>query len=155
MSAFATHSIGVIRMAVGVFIEKRHRPEMKEMLASINSKKGLWNDLERFLEENYRTKRDFAFYGKNYGWAVRFRKAGKALLSAYPEEDAFTVQIILSQTLAEKASSLKLGKNAKKVLENAHPFPEGRWLFIKVNSSEDISDIKQLILLKERPKTSP
>ena len=107
------------------------------------------------MEENYRTKRDFAFYGKNYGWAVRFRKAGKALLSVYPGEDAFTVQIVLGQALAEKASSLKLGKNAKKVLENAHPFPEGRWLFIKVNSRQDISDIQQLVLLKERPKISP
>ncbi len=77
MSAFATHSMDVIRMAVGVFIEKRHRSGMKEMLASISSKKVLWNDLERFLEENYRTKRDFAFYGKNNGWVVRFRKAGK------------------------------------------------------------------------------
>lgn len=84
-----------------------------------------------------------------------FSQSWKALLSVYPGEDAFTVQTVLGQTLAEKASSLKLSKNAKKVLENAHQFPEGRWLFIKANSRQDISDIQQLVLLKERPKTSP
>jgi len=66
MNASATHSMDVMGMAVGVFIEKRHQPTMKETLASIGSKKELWDDLERFVAENYRTKRDFAFYGKNY-----------------------------------------------------------------------------------------
>jgi len=73
----------------------------------------------------------------------------------YPGEDSFTVQIVLGQTPAEKASSLKLGRNVRNVLENAHQFPEGCWLFIKVNSKQDISDVQQLLLLKERPKTSP
>ena len=77
------------------------------------------------------------------------------MLSMYPGEDSFTVQIVLGQTPAEKASSLKLGRNVRNVLENAHQFPEGRWLFIKVNSKQDISDVQQLLLLKERPKTSP
>jgi len=143
MNASATHSMDVMGMAVGVFIEKRHQPTMKETLASIGSKKELWGNLERFVAENYRTERDFAFYGKNYGWVVRFRKAGKALLSMYPREDSFTVQIVLGQTPAEKASSLKLGRNVRNVLENAHQLPEGRWLFIKVNSKQDISDVQQ------------
>jgi len=141
-------------MAVGTFIDKLHQPTMKEILASIGSKRELWDSLERFVAENYRTKRDFAFYGKNYGWAVRFRKTGKALLSMYPGEDSFTVQIVLGETPAKKASSLKLGKNVRNVLKNAHEFPEGRWLFIKVRSKRDLHDVQQLLLVKERPKSS-
>jgi hypothetical protein len=121
---------------------------MREISISVGSKKDLWDSLERFVAENYRTKRDFAFYGKNYGWAVRFRKGGKALLSMYPGEGSFTVQIVLGGTPASKASSLRLGKNAKNVLESAHQFPEGRWLFIRVSSKKDIRDIQQLLLLK-------
>ena len=121
---------------------------MREISISVGSKKDLWDTLERFVAENYRTKRDFAFYGKNYGWAVRFRKGGKALLSMYPGEGSFTVQIVLGETPASKASSLRLGKNAKNVLESAHQFPEGRWLFIRVSSKKDIRDIQQLLLLK-------
>jgi hypothetical protein len=113
-------------MAVGTFVEKQHQPTMREIFGSIGSKKELWDSLELFVAENYRTKRDFAFYGKNYGWAVRFRKAGKALLSMYPEEGSFSVQIVLGETPAEKASSLKLGRNVRTMLEKAHEFPEGR-----------------------------
>jgi hypothetical protein len=121
---------------------------MREISTSVGSKKDLWDSLERFAAENYRTKRDFAFYGKNYGWAVRFRKGGKALLSMYPGEGSFTVQIVLGETPASKASSLSLGKNAENMLESAHQFPEGRWLFIRVSSKQDIRDIQQLLLLK-------
>jgi hypothetical protein len=144
----------VADLAVGVFVDKQHQPAMEEILGSVGSKKDLWNKLERFVAENYRAKRDFVFYGKNYGWALRFRKAGKALLSVYPGKDSFAVQIVLRQTPAEKGSDLNLGKNVRNVLEKAHQFPEGRWLFIKVNSKQDISDIQRLLLLKVQPKTS-
>jgi hypothetical protein len=135
-------------MAVGTFVEKQHQPTMREVFASIGSKKELWANLERFVAENYRTKRDFAFYGKNCGWALRFRKAGKALLSMYPGEGSFTVQIVLGETPAKKASSLRLGKNARNVLGGAHQFPEGRWLFIRVSVKQNLRDIQQLLLLK-------
>ena len=85
---------------------------------------------------------------KELRMALRFRKAGKALLSMYPGEGSFTVQIVLGETPASKASSPRLGKNAKNVLESARQFPEGRWLFIRVSSKQDIRDIQQLLLLK-------
>ncbi len=135
-------------MPVGAFVEKQHQPTMREVFASIGSKKGLWENLERFVAENYQSKRDFAFYGKNYGWALRFRKAGKALLSMYPGEGSFTAQIVLGETPAKKASSLGLGRNARNVLGRAHQFPEGRWLFIRVSVKQDLRDIQQLLLLK-------
>ena len=141
-------------MAVGTFVDKRRRPTMEEVFSSIGPKKELWADLKRFVGEKYRTKRDFAFYGKNYGWAVRFRKAGKALLSMYPGDGSFTAQIVLGETAARKASGLKLGKNVKNVLDSAHRFPEGRWLFIRIRSKRDVADVQKLLLLKERPKTS-
>jgi hypothetical protein len=136
-------------VAIGAFAEKQHQPTLKEISHSIGQKKQLWDELERFVAENYRTKSDFAFYGKYYGWAVRFRKAGKALFSMYPGEGVFTIQIVLGEALAKKASSLKLDKSTRNALESAHHFPEGRWLFIKVNSKQDLRDVQQLLLLKE------
>jgi hypothetical protein len=100
--------------------------------------------------DNYRLKSDFAFYGKNYGWALRFRKGGKALLSLYPGQDSFTAQIIVSEAQVEKALSSGLGKKATKIIEEAHPYPEGRWLFIKVESEQDLNDIKQLLIVKSK-----
>lgn len=137
-------------MAIGTFVDKEHQPTMREIFASIGAKRKSWERLAQFIAENHRIKGDFAFYGKNYGWASRFRKGGKALVSIYPGKDSFTVQIVLGETLVEKASSLKLGRNVSKVLENAHQFPEGRWRF-RIESQQDITDVQQLLVLKTRP----
>jgi hypothetical protein len=138
-------------MSIGAFVDKRHRPTTKEMLASIGSKRRLWEKLVEFVRDNYRVKDDMAFYGRNYGWAVRFRTGGRALLSMYPEKGDFTAQIVLSGASAKEASGLKLGKNVRSVLERAHEFPEGRWLFVKIESEQDLNDIHQLLVLKSHP----
>ena len=111
----------------------------------------MWDHLIHFIVNNYRVQRDSAFYGKNYGWAVRFRAGGKALLSMYPGKESFIVQIVLSHTGAKQALRLNLGKKVRKVIEEAHQFHEGRWLFIKVESEQDLNDIQQLHLVKSQP----
>lgn len=137
-------------MAIGAFTDKLHQPAMTEILASIGSKRQLWENLTSFIGDSYRLKSDFAFYGKNYGWALRFRKAGKALLSLYPGQESFTAQIIISQAQAEKVLSSGLSKKASKIIEEAHPYPEGRWLFIKIESEQDLNDVKRLLIVKSK-----
>jgi len=140
-------------MAIGTFTDREHKPTMAEIFAAIGSKRPLWGKLTSFIEDRYRLKSDFAFFGKNYGWALRFRKAGKALLSLYPGQDSFTAQIIISETQAEKALSSGLSEKTSKIIEDARPYPEGRWLFIKVESEQDLNDIKQFLMVKsQRPK---
>jgi hypothetical protein len=138
-------------MAIGVFTDKLHQPATAEIVAAIGSKRLLWENLTAFIADSYRLKSDLAFYGKNYGWALRFRKAGKALLSLYPSQDSFTTQIIVSQAQAEKALGSGLSKKASKLIEAAHPYPEGRWLFLKVESEQDLNDVKQLLMVKLQP----
>jgi len=135
-------------MAVGGFLDKNHQPTMEEIQASLSSKRELWDELIRFVTENYRAKSDFALYGVNYGWAMRFRKGGKALLSLYPGKETFVAQIVLGETPAKKASGFKLGSNVRKVLENTRQLADGRWLFIRVNSRTDVGDIKNLLVLR-------
>jgi hypothetical protein len=138
-------------MAIGVFTDKLHQPTTAEIVAAIGSKQPLWDNLIAFIADSYRLKSDFAFYGKNYGWALRFRKAGKALLSLYPGQESFAAQIIISQAQAEKALTSGLSKKASKIIEDAHPYPEGRWLFIKIESEQDLNDVKQLFMIKSQP----
>jgi hypothetical protein len=140
-------------MPIGTFADKLHQPTREEIAVAIGSKRPLWENLINLIGDNYRLKTDPAFYGKNYGWALRFRKGGKALLSLYPGQDSFTAQIIISQAQAEKALSSGLSKKATKIIEEAHPYPEGRWLFIKIESEQDLNDVKQLLMVKsQRPK---
>jgi len=100
-------------MAIGIFNDKLHQPTMAEIVAAIGSKQPLWESLNSFIADSYKLKSDFAFYGKNYGWALRYRKGGKALLSLYSGQDSFTAQIIIGQEQAEKALGLGLSKKAR------------------------------------------
>ncbi len=138
-------------MAIGTFIDRGRQPTMTEIVTAIGSKRLLWENLTSLIADSYKLKSDFAFYGKNYGWALRFRKGGKALLSLYPNQESFTAQIIIGQEQADEALSLGLSKKAIKIIEDAHPYPEGRWLFIKVESEQDLNDVKKLLTVKSQP----
>ena len=138
-------------MGIGIFTDKGHQPTVEAMLATVGSKRLFWEKLTGFISDNHRAQRDFTFYGKNYGWAVRFRKGGKALISLYPGKEEFTVQIVLGPTQADEAFGLNLGENVIKIIENAHKYPEGRWLFIKIESEQDLGDVQKLLMVKSPP----
>jgi len=141
-------------MPYSAFTDKEHCPTMKEVFAKVGARKPLWETIIQFVEGNYGVKKaDFGFYGKSYGWALRFRKGGKALISLYPGKENFTAQIIISPSDAKKAFDLSLGENTRKVLENAHKFHEGRWLFLKVESDQDVRDVQLLLTVKSRSQT--
>lgn len=43
---------------------------------------------------------------------------------------------------------MALGKNVQQAIARAYPYPEGRWLFIPVESEDDCPDIQQLLALR-------
>lgn len=138
-------------MGIGVFTDKQHQPAVDEILEVVGSKRLMWEDLIQYVSENYRVYGELRYYGKNYGWAMRFRKGGKALLSLYPKQNGFTAQVVLSEPDIQQALLLELGKNSLQAIEAAHPYPEGRWLFIEIQSNKDIDDLKRLLGFKVRP----
>jgi hypothetical protein len=135
-------------MSVGVFTDKARAPTVEQVIEAIGSRRVVWEGILQVIRDCYSHQEDWRFYGKNYGWALRFRKSGKALASLYPAEGSFTVQLILSQADVDKTHSLKLGKRVRQIIEQAYPFPEGRWVFIPVNSGKDMRDVQQLLALK-------
>lgn len=136
-------------MAIGIFTDKKHRPTKAEILKTIGPKLSTWEKLIDLIREKYPIQEDFKFlYGKNYGWTLRFQIKGKVLISLYPAKGGFTAQINLNPDAIKKAQSLKLGKNVRETIEQAHPYPEGRWLFIAVKSVKDLQDIQQLLALR-------
>lgn len=135
-------------MSVGAFTDKEHQPTMRAVLTVIGYKRRLWQNLTKFIANNYQVRGEFKSYGKNYGWAVRYRKGGKALVSLYPGKESFTAQIVLGQKGAKEALNLQLGRNVRKTIQEAREFPEGRWLFIKVGSDQDLQDVQELMAVK-------
>jgi Protein of unknown function (DUF3788) len=136
-------------MGIGLFTDKSHQPTDAQVLEAIGPKLPLWHALVHFVREEYPVQEDFKFlYGKNYGWALRFRVKGKLLVSLYPTQAGFTAQVNLSSDAIEKAQSMKLSKNVQQAIARAHPYPEGRWLFISVESEKDMRGVQRLVALR-------
>ena len=140
-------------MSIGVFTDKQHQPADAKVLEAIGSQLPLWQELVRFIRETYPAQEDFKFlYGKTYGWALRFRIKGQVLTSLYPTQGGFTAQVNLSPEAVAQAQSMELGHNVQQAIERANPYPEGRWLFIPVESEEDVRDVQRLLALRVETK---
>jgi len=137
-------------VSVGFFVDKAHQPAPEELRETLSGSLPLWDDLIDFLRDGCGCDGEFIFYGRNYGWALRFRKWGWALVSMYPGSGSFTAQVVLSPRLVAEARELALGEKVRGVLESAHDYPEGCWLYIPVSSSEDAEDVQRLVSLKFR-----
>ncbi len=140
-------------MSIGLFTDKKHQPADAEVLEAIGARLPLWQDLAHFIRETYPAEEDFKFlYGKTYGWALRFRIKGQVLTSLYPTQGGFTAQVNLSPEAVEQAQSMRLGQAGRQAIERANPYPEGRWLFIPVESEEDVQDVQRLLALRVEAK---
>lgn len=141
-------------MSVGTFTDKKHQPTEAEVITAIGPRLPLWQELMRYIRLTYPVQEDFKFmYGKNYGWAYRFRIKGWFLTALYPANCGLAVQVNLSPQAVEQALSLPPGKNVQQAIARAHPYPEGRWLFIAVESEADAADIRQLLALRVAMKS--
>lgn len=136
-------------MSIEAFTDKNHRPTDNEIYEVIGTMLPVWQSFVKFIREDYSTHEEFKFqYGKKYGWALRFQVNGKLLTSLYPTQNGVTVQINLSPNAVENAVRMKLSKNVREAIGRATPYPEGRWLFIHVESANDIKDVKRLLVLR-------
>lgn len=140
-------------MSKGIFTDKSHKPAEKEVFESISSVKPLWDDLISFIEDNYKIKGEFKFYGKNFGWALRYRKSGKVLISIYPGKDEFVVQIILNGKEVEKALQQDINQEINKIIIEKPPIREGKWIYLKVTPDTGLMDIENLILVRSPIKS--
>ena len=140
-------------MSIGLFTDKQQQPTEDEVQQALGPQRANWQALLDHIRINYPADADFKFlYGKRYGWALRFRIRGKLLTSLYPAADGFTVQINLDPRAIIQAEALPLGDNARQAIARATPYPEGRWLFIPVQSAADRRDIEQLLALRVATK---
>src|SRR5271157_2788915 len=64
-------------MSWGIFIDKNYKPTIEDTYNTLSISKPLFVYLVNYIESNFKTHYELKFYGKNYGWALRFNKSGK------------------------------------------------------------------------------
>lgn len=134
--------------------DKAHKPVEDEIMGFIGEHaKGAWLELEAFIRGNYDMEPETIFYGKKYGWTVRYRKSGKTLCSLFPEKGGFAVLITLGNKESEEAFTMKdkLSSKINELLRTTEQLRDGRWLWFRQLNKRDVHDIEKLLLIKKKP----
>jgi hypothetical protein len=97
-------------------------------------------EAQQFIEENYRVKRDFAFYGKNYGGHSDFGVGVWHWPLSIQERGASLCRLLSVKHSLKRPRSCASVLRCEAFSENARAFTEGRWLFIRVESEQDCCD---------------
>jgi hypothetical protein len=113
-----------------------------------------WHEIRQFIRDNYALEPETVFYGKKYGWTIRYRRSGKTLCSLFPEKGCFTALIVLGSKEAEKALSIRdeLGSKTRRILGATEQLRDVRWLWLRPRTRAETEDIKKLLRAKRRPK---
>ena len=141
-------------MSKGIFTDKIHKPTNEEVTEVLGTVQSTWQVIVNYIEIQLKAKGEFKFYGKNYGWALRFNKSGKSLVALYPSKNEFTVQIILNTKQVEKALLEALDSRIKNIILDTPEIHEGKWIYINVTSGSDVIDIEKLLLIRAQTVVS-
>jgi hypothetical protein len=135
-------------VSYGAFIDRTSRPSEAEVEAALEGANPLWKDLVAFVESSFRVRSDWKFYGKNYGWALAFKKSGKALVSLYPGAGSFTAQLILKDDQISVVPGELMIPELRAAIDADNPYAEGRWIFLAVVSERELRVVKRLIEIR-------
>ena len=132
-------------------LDNTHKPDSKEIQSFIGHPLNAeWLELEKFIDSNYDFKPETIFYGKKYGWTVRFRKNKRTFCSLFPEKTSFTVLITLRKKESESVLSMKDTLNPRiwNIIQESKQLRDGRWLWIRILTKNDLIDVKKILTMK-------
>jgi Protein of unknown function (DUF3788) len=129
-------------------------PTNQDIVETIGEKSELWLELHQFITDNYDFNQELAFFSKNYGWTVRYRKSKKTLVSCFPENGAFSVLLVLGQKEADKVNLIrvKFNDNFLSVFDETEQLRDGRWMWIRIHNQEDLESLINVIKIKRKIK---
>jgi hypothetical protein len=121
--------------------------------------KRLWNELFAYMERAYAAKPKMTYSGcsEKPGWNVKFQKSGQSFGTFYPEEDGFSVFMVVSYKLGQEAEAILpgLGPKFREQYENAHDFMKnGRYMMPRIETRQDLEDYKKFCAIKLKPKSA-
>ncbi|MGB4694960.1 MAG: DUF3788 domain-containing protein [Bacilli bacterium] len=119
--------------------------------------KELWLSLIKYMESDYHVKPTLSdsACAANPGWNVKFQKNGQSFGTLYPEENAFSVMIIISYKLDPLMQSIlpDLSPKTAELYNKAGDYMKmGKWIMFQINDSTTLEDYKKILTVKLQPK---
>jgi hypothetical protein len=136
------------------------QPAMEDIAEYIGGDaKLLWQELMEYMEEEYKVKPKLSYSccsGKP-GWNVKLQKSGQSLGTLYPEENSFSVLLVISYKLEQKMEAIlpALSADIAELYRQAGDYMKiGKWVMFQIIDSATLEDYKKLISVKLPPKSS-
>lgn len=115
---------------------------------------GRWTELRNWIDEFYPGvfTPDWLYGGKNRGWSLRYKKT-KALTTLVPEYRRFSAVVVMGGAEREKFEERRYVWRPQlvKLYDDAKTYIDGKWLTVGVSSTDDLSDVTELLTMKRPP----
>lgn len=116
-------------MAYGCFTDRADCPDLERAEAALAGARAQWDALADELRRHTRARPDWRFYGRNYGWALAFKKRGRALAALFPDDERLTVLVVLTGEQSDRAlAGGELGDATRALIASLPRFKEGCWV---------------------------
>lgn len=136
-----------------LILDESHVPTYDEIVGYIDlPAQELWRQINHFIQQRYKASPRIMYSkcsGKP-GWNVKYQKSGKSLCTLYPEKDGFVALVVITLDMLPviEALSEELTEETLQTIRTARPFNGTKWLMLQVKNDLQLSDVKQLLLLK-------
>ena len=106
----------------------------------------------KFMRGKYRL--DELGNGKN---ELKFKQGQKTILTVYIHEDKYTFLVIFGKKEREIFETQRSGFSPyiQNYYDNSTTYHDGKWMFIDVTTTEQLEEVKRLIIIKKKPNRKP
>jgi len=113
----------------------------------------LWNDLSTQIDALYDVDR---LWNKGFGcWNIeyKYRRGGKTLCTLYAKHGEAVILVTLGKAERDKfdAQCESFSEPLRRLYDNTQAYHDGKWLWIPIDSSLSLEDIRLLLQIKRRP----
>lgn len=133
---------------------KEQQPTMEDISDYIGGDaRELWESLMTYMDTAYKVKPKLTYSicaGKP-GWNVKLQKSGQSFGTLYPEENAFSVLVVISYKLDPLMDAIlpKLSPAIADMYRNAGDYMKlGKWMMFRINDAAGLEDYKNIISVK-------
>lgn len=130
------------------------KPSMAEISDYVNSP--LFDCLCNYMETEYQSKPvlEYSKCSKQYGWNVKYKKAGRTLCTLYPMEGYYIALIVIGDH-EKTETELILPAFTEYLQQLYHQTKTGmgqKWLMVNVTDDEVLEDVKKCIAIRRGKK---
>lgn len=135
-------------------LNKQETPSDNQIHNYIGSRVELWDSIHTYVKAHYEFKPELVFFTKKYGWTIRYRRSGKTLCYFFPEEDAFSILIVLGAKEAANLETMRheVNDNIMTVFDTTEQLHDGRWMWVRILDKSDLESLILLLNAKKKPK---